>query len=177
MLPFLAFPYEVQLHIALCTACIDPLGPPIHLPALFASCRPIYDTLGRSHELHARIFRAKFDVSAAHRRFGPVAILSRNLAEQLKTYCTTLKRIRRGDIFAPTLEDDLWVAYLMLMESDGKNFVQLVEYAGLPSFADRLVRMRLNETQAPGGWPVENNVTSLAAWILWMVTNRRESSP
>lgn len=123
MLPFLAFPYEVQLNIAVDTARINPLGPPTHLPALFASCRAVYDTLGRSQELHARIFRAKFDVSAAHRRFGPVALLSKNLAAQLKTYCTTLKRIKQGDIHAPTLEHDLWEAYLMLMESDGKNYV------------------------------------------------------
>ena len=175
MIPFLRFPFEIQLLIALCTACIDDaLGPPQHLPALFATCRIIYETLGRSHELHARIFRAKFDVSAAHRRFGPDALLSRNLASQLRTYCLTLKRIRSGDVHSLTLEADLWEAFLMLTESDGKNFVQLTEYAHLPLFADRLVRARLPEDRAPGGWPVENNVTSLATWILWMLTSRSE---
>ena len=175
MIPFLKFPFEIQLHIALCTACIDDaLGPPRHLPALFATCKTIYDILGRSHELQARIFRAKFDVSAAHRRFGPVGILTKNLASQLKIYCSTLKRIRNGDIHSSTLETDLWEAFLMLTESDGKNFVQLTEYAHLPLFADRLVRARLQEDRAPGGWPVESNVTSLATWILWMLTNRGE---
>lgn len=175
MIPFLRFPFEIQLLIALCTACTDDaLGPPKHLPALFATCRTIYETLGRSHELHACIFRAKFDVSAAHRRFGPGALLSRNLASQLKIYCSTLKRIRSNDICSQTLETDLWAAFLMLTESDGKNFVQLTEYAHLPLFADRLVRARLREDRAPGGWPVENNVISLATWILWMLASNCE---
>lgn len=171
MIPSL--PYEVQLHIAVCTACIDPLGPPIHLPALLATCSTIYRTLTGDSELFARIFRAKFDCSAPRRRFG--VLLNRALADQLKTYCTTLKRIRAGDLHAPTLEFDLWQAFLMLLESDGKNFVQLVEYARLPSFADRLIRIRLSEGRAPGEWPIEDNVNSLTAWLCWMTTSNCES--
>ncbi|THG92603.1 hypothetical protein EW145_g8658, partial [Phellinidium pouzarii] len=158
-------------RIALETACLDVVGPPAHLPALLCASRPIYNALARSHDLFARIFRAKFDVSAPRRRFGPIALLSRNLAKQLTLYCIALKHIRAGDIYAPTLEHDLWTAYLMLSESDGKNYVHLVEYARLPDFVNRLVRARLHEDLTVAGWPTESTVKNLAVWLLWMVTD------
>ncbi|KAI5119711.1 hypothetical protein M0805_001425 [Coniferiporia weirii] len=166
----LSVPYEVLIRIALETACIDVLGPPVHLPALFATSR-LCSTLARSVDLLASIFKAKFDISAPRRRVGPIAVLSRNLAVQLKRYCITLKRIRAGDVYAATLEEDLWSAYLMMTETDGKNAVQLIEYANLPAFANRFVRARLLENILPSGWPVESTVNSLALWLLWFVTD------
>lgn len=173
----LSCPHEILVRIALETACIDVLGPPRHLPPLLATCRRLYSIFVRSPELYGRIFKAKFDITAARRRFGPIALLSKNLATQLKSYCSSLKRIREGNIHADyeTLEKDLWNAYFMMAENDGKNAVQLIEYARLPDFVNRLVRARLHEELVQGGWPKENTVRSLALWLLWMVTDMSES--
>lgn len=54
----------------------------------------------------------------------------------------------------------------MLMEDDGKNRCQL-DAAGLPDFVDRFVRERLYEKSVEG-WPAENEVNSLAIWLLWL---------
>lgn len=174
----LSFPYEILIKIALETACID-LGPPKHLPALVLTCRRLYDALVRNPELYGRVFKAKFDITAARRRFGPIALLSKNLATQLKSYCVSLKRIREGNIYADqdTLDMDLWNAYLMMTENDGRNAVQLIEYARLPDFVNRLVRARLHEELLEGNWPKENTTRSLALWLLWMVTDTSESCP
>ena len=170
----LDIPYDLLVRVALEVAALDSLGPPSHLVPLLCTCRHIHTSLTASSDLFARIFKAKFDISAARRRFGPLALISRNLALQLRTYCTLLQRIKHGDIHAPTLEHDLWNAYAMLLESDGKNAAQLREYANLPAFIDRLVRARLWETKSETGWPVENTVNNLAVWLLWMVADRRE---
>ncbi|KAL5533823.1 hypothetical protein ACEPAG_283 [Sanghuangporus baumii] len=169
----LSFPYEILIRIALETACIDVLGPPKHLPALLVTCHRLHNAFVRTPELYAHIFKAKFDITAARRRFGPIALLSKNLATQLQSYCVSLKRIREGNIYADseTLEMDLWNAYLMMTENDGKNAVQLIEYARLPDFVNRLVRARLHEELVEGNWPKENTVRSLALWLLWMVTD------
>ncbi|EJD03492.1 uncharacterized protein FOMMEDRAFT_166890 [Fomitiporia mediterranea MF3/22] len=166
-------PYDILVRIALETACIDVLGPPTHLPPLLATCRPIYNALARSPELNARIFKAKFDVTAARRRFGPIALLNRNLAVQLKSYCISLKRFRAGDVHADTstLETDLWNAFLMLTENDGKNAAQLSQYARFPEFAESLIRSRMLADRESTGWPVETTWKSLAMWSLWMMTD------
>lgn len=163
-------PYEVLVRIALDLACADDaLGPPKYLPAFFSTSRTLAALA--SDALLARIFRAKFDTSAALRRLGPIALFSRNLASQLKTYSVALKRLRRGDVHSATLAEDLWAAYVMLLESDGRNDVHLREYARLRQFADALVRARLHENKTPEGWPVESVISNLAVWCLWMMTD------
>ena len=88
---------------------------------------------------------------------------------QLKKVCRALKRIRTGDIFAPTLEADLWTAFIMLTENDGKNYIQL-EWIGLDRFAESVVVHRLWENRnLHHGWPAESTVNSLAIWILFMM--------
>lgn len=166
-------PYEVLARITLDLACVDgALGPPSHLPAFFAASRTLASFA--SDAILARIFRAKFDTTAARRRFGPIALFNRNLAQQLKIYCVALKRIRGGDLYSPTLGEDLWAAYCMLLESDGKNDIHLREYAHLREFADALVRQRLHENKTTEGWPVEGMIGNLALWCLWMMTDLRE---
>ena len=166
-----AVPYEVLARIALETACIDVLGPPSHLPALLCTCKHVYYSIGRSDSLLASIFRAKFDTTAVRRRFGPIALLNQNLAIQLRVYCASLGRLRAGDLYASTIDDDLWTSYIMMTESDGKNAVHLKEYARLPAFIDRLVRARLPESRTPSNWPEESDVVNLGLWLMWMCTD------
>ena len=164
-------PHEILVKIALETALVDLLGPPAHLLSLLCTCRRFNRELANSTDLLARIFRAKFDISAIRRRYGPLGILSRNLASQLKVYCSTMRRMRQGDIHSEYLEHDLWVVFFMLSESDGRNAVQLKEWAHVDTFADRIIRTRLYEGPVETGWPVECMRNNLAMWVLWFVTD------
>lgn len=66
----------------------------------------------------------------------------------------------------------LWAAFLMMVESDGKNEAQLLEWAGLKTFADRFVRERLWEGRDNyNGWPAESVTNSLALWLMWLTTD------
>ena len=120
-------PYEVLARITLDLACADDaLGPPAHLPAFFAASRTLASF--SSDAILARIFRAKFDTTAARRRFGPIALFNRNLAQQLKIYCVALKRIRGGDLYSPTGNGDETVqaqglCYEAIMDAFGKVLV------------------------------------------------------
>ena len=72
------------------------------------------------------------------------------------------------------LEETMWNAYVMMLENDGKNVVQLVEWAGLDVWADKYVRVRLWENVTETGWPVVNECNALALWLLWMSEDEGE---
>ena len=162
-------PTEVLERIAL--ALSPDLGPPVHLIAFLCVCRHIHTTIShvRSNDLYAKIFRGMFDVGAARRRIGISAVRSRFLASQLKIYCTTLKRIRRGDINAPDIEDIMLTIFIMLTENDGKNREQL-EWANTYQFLHNFVQHRLWEDTI-NGWPRDTPIHSLALWSLWCMTD------
>jgi hypothetical protein len=119
----------------------------------------------------------KFDLGAVRRRFGLKGIRSKNLAAELKVYCTNLQELRRGDVYSPRIHEILRTAFFMATESDGKNFYQL-QWAGLDRFVDRFVRTRLCEDVTQNnGWPAESSVNALALWLMWFTTTPGMSSP
>ncbi|KAI9507819.1 hypothetical protein F5148DRAFT_1201960 [Russula earlei] len=145
--------------------------PPAHLISLLCTCRHVYHTLSsHDNDLYAKIFRGMFDVDATRRRFGRHALNSPFLATQLKTYCTALQRIRRGDIFIPDIEDVLLTAFILSMENDGKNRAQL-EWANTYPFVDNFVRHRLWHDSV-NGWPRDTSLNSLALWVMWCMTDK-----
>jgi hypothetical protein len=171
--PFFRVPPEILERIGLEVALLSPLGPPVDLIPLLCTCKYVHHILSfrRSKDLYAKIFRGMFDVDAARRRFGRRALNSRFLASQLKTYCTAIQRIRRGDIFAPEpdVEDLLRTAFILLTENDGKNRAQL-EWANTYSFANQFVRHRLWEDPV-NGWPKDTPLNSYALWVMWCMTD------
>ncbi|KAI0320061.1 hypothetical protein OF83DRAFT_1053867 [Amylostereum chailletii] len=166
--PLLLIPQELLQNIALELVLANPLGPPALLLPLLFTCRHIYNALAYKHNngFYRDIFIGMFDITAAKRRFGPKALHSRNLANQLRIYCSSLQRIRQGDIYAPTVLGDFWELLFLAFENDGKNHAQL-EWAGLGAFVDRFVRTRLMEGQQDG-WPVDEPINCLALWLLWL---------
>jgi hypothetical protein len=169
--PLFRVPVEILERIGLKVALLSPLGPPVAFIPLLCTCKYLHHLLSfhRSKDLYAKIFRGMFDVDAPRRRFGRRALNSRFLASQLKTYCITLQRIRRGDIFAPDVEDILRMAFILLTENDGKNRVQL-EWANTYSFANLFVRHRLWQDPV-NGWPRDTPLHSCALWIMWCMTD------
>lgn len=174
-----SLPSIILERIAFETALVDPLAPPADLIPLLQSCRHIYNTLSLGHckDLYARIFKAKFDTGAPARRFGPSAIYSQNLADQLTRYCLALKHIRTGDIFSSSILLDFWTAFIMMSENDGKNELQL-EAAGLADYVECFTIERLWEDRARyNQWPAETTINALALWLMWFTTNHGMCHP
>ncbi|THH01365.1 hypothetical protein EW026_g1315 [Hermanssonia centrifuga] len=94
---------------------VNPLGPPKEIVPFLQTCRYINGALSfyqpddRPPPVYSRIFRFQFDSSAVERRFGSGAAVSSAFARQLKENWLTLKRLRKGDIFSETLEQDFCV--------------------------------------------------------------------
>ena len=171
---FCRLPSTVLENIALETCVVEPLGPPSDLVPLLLTCKHIYVQLAFLYNRHfyARIFRAKFDTRAALRRLGSRASYTANLANQLRIWCQCLTHIKRGDIMSSQTPKFLWAAFFMMVESDGKNEAQLLEWADLKTFVDRFVRERLWESRDDyHGWPAESSVNALALWLMWLTTD------
>ncbi|KAI5119262.1 hypothetical protein M0805_007265 [Coniferiporia weirii] len=164
---------ELVQHIAF-HAVADVLGPPLALVALQRTCRSLHAVLAPAAApyLHARVFRAMFDAAAPERRFGPHARRPSVLAAELARRCALLRRIRSGDVAGPHVHADLWLAYLMMIENDGRNARQLVRWAGIADFVVLFLRTRLYEgCSANNGWPLESESNALAVWILWLASD------
>jgi len=170
--PLLAIPQELLERIALHLALSNTTGPPVHLIALLCTCKYVRHALS-STDLYSKIFRGMFDVDAPRRRLGPRAHHSRFLSSQLKTYCTALRRIRHGDIFAPDVEDVLRTAFILLTENDGNNRAQL-EWANTYGFVNSFIRRRLWQDTV-NGWPRDTPLHSLVLWVMWCMTDQSVS--
>jgi len=188
-------PQEVLEHIAYFVATECLVGPPSGLPHLLSTCRTIYQRLSFDNNpvLYARIFRYKFDCQAAMRRLGSRMTDSGTLANELRKRCTFLKLIRKrfgARAERPEkhggppdlLHDLLWLAYLMMLENDGKNEQQLREHAALEGwlmeywFDDEgasLASCRIKQDQ----WPLEDEKNSIAMWLLWLFLRPGQDLP
>lgn len=179
--PFCRLPLHILEEIGVAVAVDGSPGLPRDIVALLQSCKQVYSQLSYrfNNYLFARIFFAMFDTRPIRRRFGDEAMHSGNLAKQLRTYCLTLKRIRNGDFTAATVCEDLWAAFFMLMENDGRNHAQLAR-AGLSLFVDGFVRQRL-WTDREQNWPEESSDNTLALFLMWYTSDygkcRRSSRP
>lgn len=179
-------PQEILEHIAYFVATECLVGPPSCLPHLLSTCRTIHQSLSFDNNpvLYARTFKYKFDCQAAMRRLGSRMTDPRTLANELRKRCTFLKLIRkrfgaRAERSAKRggppdlLHDLLWLAYLMMLENDGKNEQQLREYAKLEGWlmeywfddeGSSLASRRIKQDQ----WPLEDEKNSIAMWLLWL---------
>jgi hypothetical protein len=177
-------PQEVMENIAFFAATTTDVGPPSDLLPLLLCCRSTYHALSLDTHPHlcARIFKYKFDLSAAVRRLGQQIATPEVLSKELRKRFVYLRRIRtRTDSQlctpdtsnSPMIGELLWLAYLMMLENDGKNDKQLREYAGMEQwlmeywFDDKgasLASKTLSEDQ----WPLDNEHNSLAMWLFWL---------
>lgn len=167
-------PTPVLEQIALEVTAHNPLGPPHDLLPLLLTSRTLYHALcfARNPHFYAALFRTRFDHRAARRRLGQRATFASNVAHQLKQNCIALARIRRGDIAALSVEDDLWAAYFMMIENDGLNAAQLA-WAGLKEFALHFVQTRLHDG-ADRGLPREDAANTLVLWLIWFTSDADE---
>ena len=186
---FLSLPQTILEDIAFYLADLSPLGPPTALINLLLT-HSAFASLRHSPHLYARIYRLKFDASALHRRSSraekdSLAVVWA-LAARLKAYCQALTLIKRGDVLPRpsdarssemTPEQAIHIAFVMLVENDGRNAAHLVHYAGIRAFAERYVRERVwAPDNLDDGWPKEGTVAhgvpvGEALWVWWLTTD------
>lgn len=172
---FCTLPVSVLERVVLEATSLESLGPPTCLASLLCTCRMVHSTLDPNvnYDLCARIFTQMFDYRAANRRIGGHAVYTPNLTSQLRKQCLALKHIRAGDIYSEAVEGDLWTAFFMLLENDGKNAAQLFDFGKLDEYVDRFIHVRLWENRDQyNGWPAESTANALAVWIYGMSIDR-----
>ncbi|KAH7911286.1 hypothetical protein BJ138DRAFT_1006932 [Hygrophoropsis aurantiaca] len=179
-------PQEVLEHIAFFSATETIIGPPSGLVPLISCSRNIYRSLSNetNPHLYARIFEYKFDIHAAIRRLGPHITVAAVLSAELRKRFIYLKRIRAKSDSSRDLVDSgkspetlshlLWLAYLMMLENDGKNELQLREYARTESWLWEywFARNGASLTADLIGrdlWPPDNEINALAMWLFWLL--------
>lgn len=91
----------------------------------------------------------------------------------MKRRFSAIQLFKRGDVYAGGDEKQLvkafGVAFVMLLEDDGTNALQLKD-AGLIEFVEEWLEKRLCEGE--GGWPVDNEASALALNIFWQLTDK-----
>ncbi|KAG8956606.1 hypothetical protein FRC04_000084 [Tulasnella sp. 424] len=178
---------DVLTHVALCLATSsdpNPLGPPRHLLSLLLTNKRLYTLLNYRDNacLYAEIFRYQFDVRSLHRRLPSSRLTAQNLAAELIRRWTSLKRISRqgssGDWRPRTypdhqIKEDLMTTFLMFLESDGRNAIQLIQYAQVHNWINQYYEFRLTTIHREPTMPAETDEASLAMWIAWLLTDYR----
>lgn len=173
-------PQEVLEHIAFFAATDGFLGPPAGIVPLLTLNRAMHDALSckTNPHLYARIFSEKYDEQAAVRRLGVERLPATALAEELRTRSSVLSRIRaRLDSRAPACDKQLgsvlWTAYLMALESDGKNERQLLEYAHINDWLKEYLfdpdgaSDIMNTINVCNKWAANSEHLSLSLWLFW----------
>lgn len=166
-------PRDILQHIAFVGESSSILQPPHNLLCLLLTSSTIYRSLTPSAcpHLYANIFRTKFDIAAARRRYHP-ALTDSALAVELRHRFRVLQRTRRCDLSTSGLRQDLWTALVMVLESDGMNEVQL-SAAGFSDFIVALVRSRLEKDKDRG--TCFDEIQALSIWLLCLTISRRRS--
>ncbi|GJJ06053.1 hypothetical protein Clacol_000241 [Clathrus columnatus] len=158
-------------------------GPPTPLASLLRVSKKVSSILTQKRNpiLYARIFVSKFDIAAPCRRFGKSALDVNQQARECIRRFKCLRRFRfnsypEDENVSSPLCEDLWIAYLMFLENDGKNIAQLIGYAHIDIFARDFVktsgRLHIGATEN-AGWTVDNETNALALWLFWFTDDDR----
>ncbi len=160
--------------------------PPTELHALQLVCKHLHSllNLAANPRLYARVFRSKFDTAAIGRRFGKSALSSLSLANELRRRCVLLKRMRACvtssalrtddapglDESEQSLDEMLWLAYLMMLENDGLNYEQLC-WAQLHSFLALHHASEMLDGAIQPGYPSDAVHKALALHLVYLLTD------
>jgi hypothetical protein len=187
LLSLSSVPQEVLEHVAFFTATDTFLGPPSSLLPLLLTSRQINASLSiaANHHLYADIFCHKFDTAAPMARLGLDRLTSLALADELRRRCVVLQRLRdRLDSTTHarhacadnrmSVYNVLSTAYIMMLENEGKNKRQLVEYGLIGPWIREFWFNPHGSSLAiynirTGQWPRNCPVTALGMWLFWFL--------
>ena len=151
-------------------------GPPSSLLPLLVTSKTINFALSpkNNNHLYAKIFTLKFDTAAASRRLTERWLTNQCRSSELRRRFEVLNRIRRGIVDGSTLSYDLWTVFLILLEHDHKNGLQLTEWAKVNAFA-----LTVADRWFAGGYESESdqNVGSLVCTIIWELVREGQLRP
>lgn len=155
-------PLDVLTHIAFYTVDPAPTSALDAILALLLSCRHLHRLLAVEScpQLYALIFHDKFDLRS-HARRDTHCTRTTCLASELRVRRRVLRRIRHSQVLGQHILGDLWTTYLMLLESDGLNELQL-HTAGVGDWVLRV----LGECQSSD---TDQRMLSLAAAVACLV--------
>lgn len=180
---FESLPEHILEEIVLSGVNATSYGPPTSLASLLRVCKRISSVLARENNpvLYARIFRSRFDTAAPYRRFGQFTLGPSQRADECIRRFKCMQRLRsntytESDEDNALLRQDLWTAYLMFLENDGKNMAQLIDYGNINILASNFVRMsgRLHKgVSEAAGWTVDNEINALVLWVFWFTDDER----
>lgn len=181
---------EIIQRIAFNLATQNPTGPPSGLLPLLTASPYLYAALNINDNptLYADIFKHTFDTSAIRRRFPASNLTARALAVELQRRWISLKRLRamsnpihgawfekkRNNVFESIVKEDLMTAFLMLVESDGRNAVHLLQWAKLDTYLENYMQRILVPIHSEPAMPPASESTSLLLWVMWLVSDYRE---
>ncbi|KAG8215337.1 hypothetical protein J3R82DRAFT_8931 [Butyriboletus roseoflavus] len=151
----------------------SPTSPLDALLQLLLSSRHIHRLLSIEScpQLYARIFRDKFDLGGHHRRQGHCTSTTSCLAAELRVRRRVLRRIRLSQVVSQHIPGDLWTIYLMLLESDGINELQL-QTAGVGDWVLRVLR----ECHSSATSETDGHVLALAVSVACLVLSHNQIS-
>ncbi|TFK98200.1 hypothetical protein BDV98DRAFT_585076 [Pterulicium gracile] len=164
--PLESLPAELLLPIASNFSCDSIPGPPTPLITFLLLSRTIRQKVDGT-ALHAAIFERKFDATAPRRRF-PSWCTSSALSVKCKRRFVCLRRFKNHPHHV-TIED-LWIAYLMMLESDGNNEEQLIEYAGIRSFLSGVLTDAVTSPRISASWLEHTEGAALVMSLIWLTT-------
>ena len=177
--PLESLPLNVLSCVAQFVAENSFLGPPVDLQALSLTSRTLHDAVAVSTNIHfwGELFEFKFDRAAIDRRLGERWTTSGCLAQEANKRYAAMSRIRRGIVVEEHHKSDLWTAYLMMLESDGKNERQLIRWANIRHYLYIVTVYRASVPRGhPCSWFFDTEGTSLVLWLLWMTASPGELS-
>lgn len=166
-----AIPCDILQHIAFLTTTesYPSSAIPHNILTLLLTSSTLYHALCMNNcpHLYANIFRTRFDVRAASRRFK-FQITDSALAGELVLRCKMLRRVRYRNLLPSELRQDLWTAFCMIQESDGLNELHL-RHACLPELLLDMVKSWDKTGETP---PQE--FRSLVIWLLCFTLTQRK---
>ncbi|KAG8874664.1 hypothetical protein FRB97_005744 [Tulasnella sp. 331] len=194
--PTFHIPFEIIQNIAIKTIEEGQKGPPHSIYNLLLTCRSIYDSLSFDKNLpfYADIYDLQFDTAAQRRRYTQERLTPVRRAHELKRRWTLLGEIKCiTNISTPidqgfqiwgnpstnlvgtyTYDEKLshaWLAFMMLTESDGRNWQQLswariIEWIRLFMWYD--IDKVSKQAQTTGLLPAANELRAVGVWLWWL---------
>ena len=173
---FETLPGNVAQTIAFFTVTSAPFGPPQGLVQLFLISRAVWNALrpDANPVFFADLFKFYFDLDPPRRKFRSSGLNAFCLSAEMIKRFRVLHRIREQNYFdEDQIRNNLWTAYMMLLESDGLNEKHL-RMAGISSYTCGLIRHRFGAEYESYGLPLNNEINSLALWLTCLTATSGE---
>ncbi|KAF8583878.1 hypothetical protein K439DRAFT_1188234 [Ramaria rubella] len=162
-------PDEVLEEIVIIAVKSRLIGPPDILAAILQVSRTLWKVLARRNNPILR-----FSDRASHAtQLAGECIRRFEVLQRLR--CNAYPRSMESGACDGDLTVDLWIAYLMFLEHDGKNVQQLLQYSKIDIFSLAYVRPggRLHDGTGKAGWTADTEVNALALWLFWFTDKGR----